>query len=305
VTRLIHHTVLVLIAPLLFSACEKKSESSSSTSSSSAGEKGSGAPTKTNRTGHHGGTRAEREAAAKSELAEALDAALKESDPEAREKAIAQVAWDAIDIDRKISEKAFQALTPGSEESRKLVAHFAMRLADEDPEGALEWARGLEDAAERDDALGRIAAVIAGTDPMRAADLAKEVPEGPMRDRTVVQVVQRWSQAAPSEAGKWVAELPDGPARRGSLINLAKTWTDTDAAGFANWASKQELPEMTSAVAAALRMLPDKEARDKRLESFTDPTFRQQVEAELKKTTIELPTIKRPDNLPPPEEKQE
>jgi hypothetical protein len=296
VTRPIHHTVLVLLAPLLFSACEKKSESSSSSSSS--GGTGSGAPTKSTRTERHGGTRAEREAAAKSELAEALDSALKEPDPAAREKAIAQVAWDAIDVDRRIAEKAFQALTPGSEESRKLVAHFAMRLADQNPEAALEWASGLEEQVERDDALSRVAAVIAGNDPTRASDLVKEIPEGLVRNRAIVQVSQRWSQTAPKEAGTWLASLSAGHARKAALTDLAKTWSETDAAGFANWASTQEtqLPEMLSAVADALRTLPDSEARAKRMDSFSNPAFREQVEAELKKSPIDLPTATREDN---------
>ncbi|MEK7952073.1 hypothetical protein [Luteolibacter soli] len=293
-TRSIQFPAAVLSSLLLFSACEKKSESTAS--STSPDKESPGTPGKSTKTERHGGTRAEREAEAKTKLREDFEAAAKITDPADREKALAAVAWDAIDTDRELAEKAFAALTPGSEESRKLVAHFAMRLADENPETALEWARNL-DEGEREDAVGRVISVIAATDPTRAAALAtEEVPEGPQRDRTVVQVVQRWSQKAPSEAGMWVTSLPEGGGRKGALINLARTWSQADASGFANWASTQEakLPEMAFAVATLLRTMPDEEQRKKQLATFTDPAFRQRVEAEYKKTTLQLPPMGKP-----------
>jgi hypothetical protein len=297
VTRSIHRSAVILSSLLFFSACEKKNESSSSSSNSEEG--GPGKPTKSTRTDRQGSTRAERETAAKSELRAALEAAESEADPAARQKALAQVAWDGIDIDRRIAQQAFDLLTPGSEEATKLIAHFAMRMADDNPDTALEWARNLEQAEERDDALGRIAAVLADKDPSRAAALATdEVAEGPLRNRAVVQVAQRWAQKDPAKASKWVSSLPEGSGRRGALINVAKTWSNSDATAFANWASTQEsaLPELPFAVVAVLRSIPDEAARAQRLATFNSPAFREKVQAEYNKTTAQLPTT----NLPVP-----
>ena len=294
-TRSIHRSAVILSSLLFFSACEKKNESSSSYSTAEEGSPGN--PSKSSRTGS--GTRSERDTVAKNELRAALEAAEKEPDPVAREKAIAQVAWDGIDVDHGIAQQAFAGLTPGSEEARKLIAHFAMRMADDNPDTALEWARNLEQAEERDDALGRIAAVLADKDPTRAAALATdEVAEGPLRNRAVVQVAQRWAQKDPAKAGKWISSLPEGSGRRGALINVAKTWSNSDGTAFANWASTQEsaLPEMPSAVVAVLRSIPDEAARAQRLATFNSPAFREKVQAEYNKTTAQLPTT----NLPVP-----
>ncbi|MCW1921049.1 hypothetical protein OKA05_00690 [Luteolibacter arcticus] len=293
--RLLPRSAAVLA--LLISACEKKSESSGTGN----GAAPAAASPRREREDHREGEEAE----AKVALRQALEDAGKESDPAAREKAVAAVAWDAIDVDRELAQQAFAALAPGGEEARRLIAHFAMRLADTDPEAALEWARGLEQPAERDDALGRVAAVISATDPQRAAALAlEEVPEGPLRDRTVVQVVQRWSQSAPADAGKWVAALPAGRARSAALEHLAGTWSAADAPAFAAWASKQEpvLPEVTTAIASSLRTIRDDAERTKRLAAFTDPDFRGRIEAELSRAALQLPHVvpaNRPENVPP------
>lgn len=275
-THSIHRTAVVLV--LLLSGCEKKSEPAQ-------GEGNPEHPAKSTRTERP--ERAEDEPDAKVTLREALDAAEKESDPEAREKALVAVAWDGIDVDRELAQKAFAGLTPGGEAARRLVAHFAMRMADDDPEAALEWARGLEQAEERSDAISRIAVVIATTDPKRAAALATdEVPEGLMRDRTSVQIVQRWAQTAPADAAQWVATFPEGKARMAALESLASSWLGADAPAFATWAAHQEgqLPELASAVAGAIRVIPDEAVRAKRLAAFTDESFRQRVEEALKPT---------------------
>ena len=73
-------------------------------------------------------------------LRESYDAALQEKDAAVREHAMEQIAWDGIDVDTELARKAFEALPPDSEASRRLVAHFAGRLADRDPDQALERA---------------------------------------------------------------------------------------------------------------------------------------------------------------------
>ena len=286
--RLIYSSAVVFL--LLLSACDKKNESSAAGGNSD----GPAKPSKMDRRSREEREqkdRVERNSKAKEEILKALEAAEKEPDPQAREKALAAVAWDAIDIDREIAQRAFAGLTPGGEDAKRLVAHFAMRLADNSPDAALEWARSLERPEERDDAIGRIAAVVAESDPKLAIALTNEVPEGLMRDRASVQIVQRWSQSKPADAAQWVATLPEGRARKAALQNLANSWLGSDPVSFAKWASNKDpqLPELASAVAISLRFTPDEGERLARLAAFTDDTFRARVEEELEQAGPTFP----------------
>jgi hypothetical protein len=217
-------------------------------------------------------------------LRASLDQAAVEQDLAAREKILESVAWDAIDVDPALSREAFAALTPDSASSRRLVGHFAMRLADESPEKAIAWARELEQEEERSDAFGRIAVVISDTEPAAAATLvAEEMTAGPPRDRAVVQVIQRWSQAAPAEAAGWIADFPQGTARSAGLKVAAAGWIEIDPAALATWVEAREpgpvRTEAILAVAEALRPSPEKQSD--RLGHFHDPEVRKQVESIL------------------------
>lgn len=271
------HLSAAALALFLFS-CEKKGESTSSETAS-----GQEHATKRPRP-EHSGSRRENERESQVALKEAYQTAQQEADPAAREKAISSIAWDAIDVDPELAREAFVELTPGSEEARKLTAHFAMRLADDSPDKALEWARSLEQPNMRDDAVSRVAVVISSEDPKRAITLAtNSVPEGILRDRTVAQIAQRWSQTAPSDAATWIASLPAGSARRYSVQYLTKAWSESDPRAFSKWASSQKslLPEVASAVSASLRQLPNEEERTKRLDSLGDGSLRQLVDEQL------------------------
>ncbi len=218
-------------------------------------------------------------------LRASFDQASGEQDAAAREKILESVAWDALDVDPELAREAFAALTPDSESSRRMVGHFAMRLADENPERAIEWARALEQKEERSDAFGRIAVVISATDPATAAALVSEdMTAGPPRDRAVVQVIQRWSQAAPADAAAWIAAFPQGAARSAGLKAVATAWIGSDPTALAAWVeAREEGPvrkEAVLAVAEALRAAPP-EARLVRLGTFKDPTIRKQLESIL------------------------
>jgi hypothetical protein len=216
-------------------------------------------------------------------LRDAFQAANSESDAAAREKALETVAWDGIDVDPELAREAFAALEPGGAAAKRLVGHFAMRLADEDPEAALAWAKDLEQSAEREEAIGRIAVVISAAEPARGATLvAEQLPPGTPRDRVVVQVVQRWSQDAPEEAADWLATFPQGAARSAGMNATIATWMAADAAGFAAWAAgktDEDLRKEAAAAAAdALRAVPDDATRETRLGAIRDEAFRAAVE---------------------------
>jgi hypothetical protein len=276
-TAMVISRSMLVLPLLLLAACEKKKDSSGS---SSEGGQSALPGRSTTRSASE-----EDEPDPRIALRASFDRASGEKDAEAREKILESVAWDAIDVDPALSREAFAALTPDSESSRRLVGHFAMRLADEDPERAIEWAAALEQEEERSDAFGRIAVVISATDPSRAATLVSEkMTAGPPRDRAVVQIVQRWSQAAPADAATWIAAFPQGAARSAGIKAVAAAWMQSGAPALAAWIeAREEGPVRTEAVLAAaeaLRPSPP-ETRATRLGSFQDPAVRKQIESIL------------------------
>ena len=215
-------------------------------------------------------------------LRESYDAALQEKDAAVREHAMEQIAWDGIDVDTELAREAFEALPPDSEASRRLVAHFAGRLADSDPDQAIEWARTLEQDLERAEAFGRISVVISAKDPARGAALVlAEMPAGSPRDRAVVQVIQRWSQASPPEAAEWTAALPAGAARSAGLKTAVAAWSETDPSALASWVEGRKdaaiRMECLLAVSGVLRGTSG-EDRAARLGAFHDPEIRRMIE---------------------------
>ena len=218
-------------------------------------------------------------------LRDAYERAGGETDPAIRERALESVAWDALDVDPELAREAFAELTPDRESSRQMVGHFAMRLAEDDPDQAIEWARALEQEEERSDAFGRIAVVVAAADPSRAADLlSEEMRAGLPRDRAVVQVVQRWAQSAPADAAAWVVAFPQGAARSAGFKAVAAAWIGSDPAALAAWVEAREdgplRIEAVLAVAEALRAAPP-ETRAVRLGTFQDPEVRKELESIL------------------------
>jgi hypothetical protein len=263
---------LILCAFLLASCGEKKSgQTSGSKASSKASRSETRAP------GSGGSDAAE----SKRALRESFDTALASADPGSREKALERIAWDAIDLDPDLSRQAFANLPVDSIARAKLAAHFAMRLAESDPEQALEWARGLG-PSERSEAISRIAVVISTKEPERATTLiAEELPPGRPRDRAAVQVVQRWSQETPSAAAEWIGAFPPGEARSAGLKLALVRWLEADASSAATWIAGRDDEalklESIKAVADHLRSA-DTSVKAARLAAFSDPEIRSQLE---------------------------
>ena len=220
-------------------------------------------------------------------LRESYESALLETDGVAREKELEAVAWDGIDVDPELAREAFAMLPPGSESARRLVGHFAMRLADEDPGRALEWARELEHEDERSEAIGRIAVVVSADDPRRAAGLVMdEMAEGPARDRAVVQVVQRWVRRSPADAAGWIVELPGAAARGAGIKTLTAAWLDADPTGLSGWIGSCERPlgdEILFGMASNLSSLDEPERRAK-IDSLPGREVRDRLENLLAQT---------------------
>lgn len=275
IAMLIFRSMLV-VPLLLLAACDKKKSSESPAEGGQSALPGRSTARSAS---------AEEEPDPRIALRASLDRASGEKDAATREKILESVAWDAIDVDPALSREAFAALTPDSESSRRLVGHFAMRLADDDPERAIEWAAALEQEEERSDAFGRIAVVISATDPSRAATLvSEEMTAGPPRDRAVVQIVQRWAQAAPADAAAWIAAFPQGAARSAGIKAVAAAWMQSDAPALAAWVeARDEGPVRTEAVLAAAEALraASSGSRPTLLGAFQDPAVRRQIEGIL------------------------
>ena len=215
-------------------------------------------------------------------LKRTFDEALATPDTASSQKALEQVAWDGLDVDPELARRAFEKLQPDSAARRKLSAHFAMRLAESDPDAALEWAGALPDEGERSEALGRIAVVISAKDPERAGHLiAEQMPAGAVRDRAVVQVLQRWSQADPSAATEWAGDFSAGAARSAGLKVSLGAWLEKDASAAATWIAARSEESLQAdclqAVAESLRPATP-EDRKQRLAAFSDNEFRVKVE---------------------------
>jgi hypothetical protein len=215
-------------------------------------------------------------------LKRTFEDALATPDAAARQKSLEQVAWDGIDVDPELARRAFEKLAPDSEARRKLSAHFAMRLAESNPDEAIEWAQALPEEGERGEALGRIAVVISAKDPERAGNLiAGQMAAGATRDRAVVQVLQRWSQADPGAAAEWAGDFSAGEARSAGLKVALAAWLEKDAPAAATWIGARGEESLRAdcllAVAESLRGAAA-ELRTQRLAAFSDAEFRRKVE---------------------------
>ena len=156
--------------------------------------------------------------------------------PEERDKALAEIAWNAIETHPEIALEAMLRLPAGGVERIRLIQHHAMRLAGQDLEQAIAWAGSLESPVEASAAMAQIALTIAETDPHRAAGLLSESGiEGRDFDVALVQVIQRWAAGSAPDAAAWVAMFPPGAAREASVRAVAERWLPGDAAAAFRW----------------------------------------------------------------------
>ena len=164
-------------------------------------------------------------------LAEADDRA-----PAERDRALAAVAWEAIETDQEIAHEAFGKMSPGSLEKIRLIQHYAMRLAAQNRDEAIAWARAFENETEKCAALSQIAVALAETDPWGAANLISESGmAGREYDVAVVQVIQSWAAKSPADAAAWVVRFPPGPARKAGIKYIATRWLPADAPAAFSW----------------------------------------------------------------------
>lgn len=186
-------------------------------------------------------------------LRAAFSAAEAIADPAARDKALAQVAWNALERNEEIAREAFERLAPDSPQRIALIQHFAMRMADADPDAALAWSATLASESETAAARARIALVIAPADPARAANLLSEsgLPSREF-DVAIVQVLRHWASQSPPDAAAWVAVFPEGGFRKAGVETVISQWTASDPHGAISWLSSLQDNDIREEAAEAL-----------------------------------------------------
>ncbi|MCU0796784.1 MAG: hypothetical protein MUF31_12715 [Akkermansiaceae bacterium] len=197
-------------------------------------------------------------------LRKARDEALAETDPAKRERLLAQVIWDAFETDPDFAQECFDLLEPGSPSTLRLLSHVGLRLAEQDPAAALEWARGIDREIEKNVALGAVALVISNQDPNTAATIAlDEMAAGLERNRCAVQITQRWAQQDPAAAATWIAAFPHDTARETGMRTVIDSWLRHDPAAMTRWilATNDPNPWQTHLL-AALESEPDPAKRE-------------------------------------------
>jgi hypothetical protein len=182
--------------------------------------------------------------------------------PDARDKALAEVVWNAMEIHPETAREAFLQLSADSPEKLRLIRHRAMRSAAENPDEAIDWAAGLDSEIEISAATSQIALELATKDPVRAANLLSDFGiEGREFDVAVVQVVQRWAANAPPDAVAWVRKFAAGEVRQASLQAVFERWLIQDSVAAIQWAQSIDdgslRHETESAISSVLIQQPE------------------------------------------------
>jgi hypothetical protein len=228
-----------------------------------------------------------------------LNTALGIASTAAREKALADVAWNALEIDPGLACDAFQHLPTGSPEKIRLLQHYAMRLAEQDLNAALAWAATLESDPEIAAARGQIALVLAESDPQRAAGILSESGiVGRDFDVAVVQVMHRWAARSPADAAAWAVLFPPGPVREAGMKIIAGLWMQRDAPGALGWLSGLEDEDVREEAACAMEgviLQQNDEVRDGWLQ-HADAGILSELQQQQERAIMEVG-----DNIPPPE----
>lgn len=170
-----------------------------------------------------------------------------------REKELSQLAWDTLESDPEVSSLAFGKLASDSVERIRLIQHFAMRRAEENPDEAMKWAESLGSEKEIATAKCQIALVLAENEPLKAAGMLSDSGiVGREFDVALVQVVQRWAGKSPADAAAWAVNFKPGEARSASIREIVSRWIEKDPAAVFSWKSGLSDPSIQQEITSAL-----------------------------------------------------
>ncbi|QTN32336.1 hypothetical protein HZ994_08340 [Akkermansiaceae bacterium] len=229
-----------------------------------------------------------------------LGAASRIESTSVRERALADLAWNAMEIDPGLSIEAFLQLPTDSPERIRLIKHYAMRMAERDADEALAWAATAGSEQEIAAAKSQIALILAETDPHRAADLLSESGiVGHEFDVAVVQVIQRWAAKSSPDAAGWVSSFPPGAARQAGIRAVVAQWLPRDAAAAFAWLGTLQDGEIRTEAARAMEgviLQQPEETRESWLR-HADASIRSELEQQRSQAILDVG-----DNIPAPEE---
>lgn len=172
----------------------------------------------------------------RSRLQASLEAAKQIESSDAREKAIAEVAWNALELIPEIFVEAIEELPADSPEKARLIQTYVIGLIKSSPEEALAWADSLADGETTALAREQVALILAESEPERAINL---LPDSAFEDAEIapasVEVLQLWTKSTPAKAADWAAALPSVEARIAGIKAVMAQWVETDAAAAVTW----------------------------------------------------------------------
>ena len=135
---------------------------------------------------------------------------------------------------------ALVAKLPAGEARTRLLPQVGSRYAQQDPEGAVAWARTLDPPAP--ELVANAVRFVASRDPLRAFDLAASLDD-PQRTQTYFSIVNGSTDAVqmPALASR-VVRLDDGPVKTQLIMSLVQLWAERrdDPEGALAWISANE-----------------------------------------------------------------
>jgi len=115
-----------------------------------------------------------------------------------------------------------------------LLDNLLAQWANQDLQGAYQWAAGKPPGAQRDSFLGRIAFVESKTDPEYAGRLvAEQIPPGQIQDEAAISVLYQWAQKNPNAAMTWAQSFPAGTLHDRAVTEVQNVIGSNSQAGNA------------------------------------------------------------------------
>ncbi|MGI9088916.1 MAG: hypothetical protein ACR2HH_14435 [Chthoniobacterales bacterium] len=130
------------------------------------------------------------------------------------------------EIARRDRAVALDALTlvPAREGRENALRALAVVWAGQDVVGALNWALGLADTADRAAAVEATLIIRAQRDPQRTLNLAPQFLTGDARDHVVTEAVRLLIAQDPNAAGQEILKLPDNPVKMRAILEVARAF---------------------------------------------------------------------------------
>jgi hypothetical protein len=203
----------------------------------------------------------------------------------------AALAWNALEIDFESAGEMIRSLSADHPEKMRLVLHYAMILADREPDEAITWSASLGSEVEIAAAKGQVAVAMAEFDPWGAASLLSDSGvESHECDVAIVQVLQRWSALSPADAAAWTASFPTGAIRKSGLGIIIPQWAKSDPAAAFTWMHtlRDEAIQEEAAFAMEVALLQQSDEVREIWLQYADSETRADLEAQCELAMTEI-----------------